>query len=970
MRHPGRRAGHPPRRAHRDHAEAHPALRRPALPGLADARVRPLRRRGIRAADRPSVRPGAREPGRHRACAAASGRRSSSARNRVRAGTGGALFHARDRLDERFLLCNGDSLFDFNIATLLADAARDPDETVGRMVLRRAEDASRYGVVETDGAAVRAFRERAEPGAAGTINAGVYLFDRRVLDHVAPVCSLERDVLPGLAARGVLRGTLAEGYFVDIGVPDDLARARRDLPGRLHRPALFLDRDGVLNVDLGWVGTRERFEWMPGAIEAVRRAVARGWHVFVVTNQSGVARGFYDEAAVRGADGLDRRGVARRRRHARRLALLPLPPRGPAGAIPARERLAQTGPGHAAGPDARLGTRSIEDGHDRRYRKRHARGRGGRRASPALPRRHRRDGAQAGSCRLRRTRDDWRRCRRWRGPPSQRLRNRPPTPLPLSGNLDAVSPDGTVIAWCWSPAEPALRRAVSVWIDGVEVARGRCDQPRPDLLGAGVGDGAYGMTLTLPAAITAPGRRVTVMLRDVATGRQVGGDVAVTWATPPAAPRALHGNLDRVTRDGWVSGWCWYPDHPDEHADLTILVDDEVVGSTQAAVFRPDLREAGIGDGSHGFAFALPWSALAEKGMLTITVRETAAGTVLGDPILMRAGRVAMAEERIRDLERQLALLRSQLDEIERRNRARDEDRAARDLFATVAGFFKALAEGDETPGGALRAAVEDVTARFAPLALAIPETPSATICVGAGAPLETIHRCLAALHETGADGLADIVLLDDGSHGGEAALLPAVVRNLHYVRVPAAGGGMAARNAVAAGARGALVAWLAPQVRVTPGWLEAVLATFAGEPDAAAVGAKVVRDDGLLHHTGILLGPDGTLGDPGRLAAADDPEYASPRAVHGFGDVAFAAAPRHDGGGRRVRRRLRQPDARRLRPVHAPARGWPAGALPAARGCGLVGRRRAGPGAGSRPEPAGRGFAAPAPAVGDPGAA
>ncbi len=215
-----------------------------------------------------------------------------------RAGTGGALFHARDRLDERFLLCNGDSLFDFNLATLLADAARDPDETVGRMALRRVENAARYGVVETDGAAVRAFRERPEAGAAGTINTGVYVFDRRVLDHVTPVCSLERDVLPGLAAHGALRGTLAEGYFVDIGVPDDLARARRDLPGRLHRPALFLDRDGVLNVDLGWVGTRERFEWMPGAIEAVRRAVARGWHVFVVTNQSGVARGFYDEAAV------------------------------------------------------------------------------------------------------------------------------------------------------------------------------------------------------------------------------------------------------------------------------------------------------------------------------------------------------------------------------------------------------------------------------------------------------------------------------------------------------------------------------------------------------------------------------------------------------------------------------------------------------------------------------------------------
>lgn len=219
----------------------------------------------------------------------------------VRAGTGGALFHARDRLDERFLLCNGDSLLDFNLGTLLAAAASDPDETVGRIVLRRLDDAARFGVVETDGDLVRAFRERPPPGATavpGAINGGIYVFNRKVLQYLADICSLERDVMPDLAARGALRGTMASGYFVDIGIPEDLERARRDLPARLRRPALFLDRDGVMNVDHGWVGSRDRFAWMPGAIATARHAVEQGIHVFVVTNQSGVARGNYDEAAV------------------------------------------------------------------------------------------------------------------------------------------------------------------------------------------------------------------------------------------------------------------------------------------------------------------------------------------------------------------------------------------------------------------------------------------------------------------------------------------------------------------------------------------------------------------------------------------------------------------------------------------------------------------------------------------------
>ena len=71
-----------------------------------------------------------------------------------------------------------------------------------------------------------------------------------------------------------------------------------EVPSHLLRPALFLDRDGVCNVDHGWVGTRERFEWVPGATDAIRLAHRRGCHVFLVTNQSGVARGLYSESDV------------------------------------------------------------------------------------------------------------------------------------------------------------------------------------------------------------------------------------------------------------------------------------------------------------------------------------------------------------------------------------------------------------------------------------------------------------------------------------------------------------------------------------------------------------------------------------------------------------------------------------------------------------------------------------------------
>jgi D-glycero-D-manno-heptose 1,7-bisphosphate phosphatase len=151
------------------------------------------------------------------------------------AGTAGALLYVRDRLGDTFLLLNGDSLFLANPLALRKGEApkQGSRQPWGTIAVRRVEDTRRYGRVEVDDGLIIRFGEKSGSG-AGLINAGVYHLSRRILEAIGqPPVSLEHDVFPRLVREKLLGAHILAGNFIDIGIAQDLERAREVLPSWL-----------------------------------------------------------------------------------------------------------------------------------------------------------------------------------------------------------------------------------------------------------------------------------------------------------------------------------------------------------------------------------------------------------------------------------------------------------------------------------------------------------------------------------------------------------------------------------------------------------------------------------------------------------------------------------------------------------------------------------------------------------------
>ncbi len=218
-------------------------------------------------------------------------------------GTAGALREALPLLrGDTALVLNGDSYCQTDLPAFLK--WHQEKHSQASLVLARVPDVSCFGSVEFDDEQrIQRFGEKSKSG-SGWINAGIYAISKRLIASIQnhePV-SIERECFPAWIAGGIFAYPAdANGRFLDIGTPTTLQSAQEFFAPALHGlgpRCVLLDRDGTLIVEHNYLREPSEVELLPEAPAALRQLRSLGLSIVLVSNQSGIARGFFDDETL------------------------------------------------------------------------------------------------------------------------------------------------------------------------------------------------------------------------------------------------------------------------------------------------------------------------------------------------------------------------------------------------------------------------------------------------------------------------------------------------------------------------------------------------------------------------------------------------------------------------------------------------------------------------------------------------
>lgn len=202
-------------------------------------------------------------------------------------GTGGCVKQAFQYIDEEYaFVLNGDTMFKIDYLAMAKMNSLS-------IACKKMENFNRYGEVKINDGIVSFFEEKKQVS-IGYINGGIYYIPKKIFNKypLATSFSMENDFFAPYLNELKIKAFMSDGYFIDIGIPSDYNKAQKDF---LKNKALFLDRDGIINIDYGHVHSIDQFKLTDFIIPLCQKYQNLGYKIIVITNQAGIAKGIYSE---------------------------------------------------------------------------------------------------------------------------------------------------------------------------------------------------------------------------------------------------------------------------------------------------------------------------------------------------------------------------------------------------------------------------------------------------------------------------------------------------------------------------------------------------------------------------------------------------------------------------------------------------------------------------------------------------
>ncbi len=217
-------------------------------------------------------------------------------------GTAGALYYLKDTVHDDFLLINGDIIFDVDFGRFLRFHR---EKAVCATIFTHPNDHpydSGLVAVDRDGYVTKWMHREDERGTyKNRVNAGLHILSAELLEmfQEAKRTDLDRDILKTLIPQRQLAAYDSPEYVRDMGTPERCDRVAADIRRGLveaknlknRQRAVFLDRDGTINVYKGLLSSVQDLELIPNIAETIRKINESGYLAIVVTNQPVIARG-------------------------------------------------------------------------------------------------------------------------------------------------------------------------------------------------------------------------------------------------------------------------------------------------------------------------------------------------------------------------------------------------------------------------------------------------------------------------------------------------------------------------------------------------------------------------------------------------------------------------------------------------------------------------------------------------------